>query len=92
MVWSIETDDFHGTCQTTGGEEDDIREEGEEEEGEEEGEEAEHKQTFPLITTIRTILRDGRPIPTPTPAPEPIVIPTTVRERERERESEIYIR
>ncbi|KAK3862991.1 hypothetical protein Pcinc_031195 [Petrolisthes cinctipes] len=30
---------------------------------------------FPIITTIRTILRDGRPIPTPTPAPIPT--PTT---------------
>ncbi|KAK7084936.1 Endochitinase 1 [Halocaridina rubra] len=38
MVWSIDTDDFHGKCNGT--------------------------QTFPLITTIRTILRDGKPIPT----------------------------
>ncbi|XP_042219680.1 chitotriosidase-1-like isoform X2 [Homarus americanus] len=45
MVWSIETDDFHGLCH-------------------------QHNDTFPLITTIHTILRDGPPAPTPTPEPE----------------------
>lgn len=56
MVWSIETDDFHGNC---------------------------HAGPFPLITTIRTVLRDGKPIPTPTPPPTPTPTPepetTTVR-------------
>lgn len=66
MVWTTSTDDFHGICLTQ--EADD--------EGEEEGEEAKHNETFPLITTIRTILRDGRPIPTPMPSPVPIE-PTT---------------
>lgn len=58
MVWSIETDDFHGNC---------------------------HAGPFPLITTIRTVLRDGKPIPTPTPPPTPTPTPepetTTVRTR-----------
>lgn len=46
-------------------------------EGVQDIQEKSRKVRFPIITTIRTILRNGRPIPTPSPAPIPTPTTTT---------------